>query len=130
MIKANELRIGNWVNEFGDTVIIEKGEEIDSHHQNFEPIPITPEILEKAGFVKDGFNCYNRCISWWSETQLKQLSFSGDYLYIREGELKENRIKDSIVVLWNKDLHKERFALHQLQNLYFALTGTELEINL
>jgi hypothetical protein len=93
------------------------------------PIPITPELLEACGFEKDGFNAYNICISPWPETHLKQLSFAGDYLYLREGDLSKNRIHDSLCVLWNNDLRGKMFV-HQLQNLYHALTGLELEVTL
>jgi hypothetical protein len=138
MIKSNELRIGNWVlsGHFDCpqmVVGITPNEVImiDGHHWGLElisPIPLTPEILIACGFEKDGFGDYNKSISWWPETSFKILSFAGDYLYIREGHMNHNRVDDSLCVLWNKDLHKERFTLHQLQNLYFSLTGNELTI--
>ena len=56
MIKANELRIGNWYewSEFSsigqgyDKVTLEN--HALSYHKLIKPIPLSPEILEKAGF--------------------------------------------------------------------------------
>lgn len=103
--------------------------EVGEFLKDCEGVPLTPEILEACGFQKDGFNAFNICISPWPGSHLKQLSFSGDYLYLREGELEKNRITDSLCVLWNNDL-RDKMNLHQLQNLFFALTGSELSINL
>ena len=60
---AKSLMVGDWVFTRGE---IEQVTSIydgyictehyeDSHDYYFEPIPITPEILEKNGFVKQGF---------------------------------------------------------------------------
>lgn len=97
MIKANELRIGNWVMLAGTYWQIGFAKEIDVHH--FEPIELTPEILEKIKFSGMIFPA--------------QLSVSNTGKYY-----------------WGNVVDIEIKHLHQLQNLYFALTGTELEINL
>lgn len=58
-MKANELMIGDWVKSRGK---VERVREVydgyictdsfeDSHDYHFDPIPLTPEILEKNGFV-------------------------------------------------------------------------------
>ena len=47
-MKANELRIGNWVNAYGKDCKIESGEQIDDCNQypeKFRGIPITEERL-------------------------------------------------------------------------------------
>lgn len=60
-MKAIELMIGDWVKSRGK---IEKVNSVyegyictdsfeDSHDYYFEPIPLTPEILEKNGFEKE-----------------------------------------------------------------------------
>ncbi len=58
-MKANELMIGDWVKSRGkieqvtsvyDGFICTDSFE-DSHDYYFDPIPLTPEILEKNGFV-------------------------------------------------------------------------------
>ena len=92
-------------------------------------IPLSPELLEKCGFVKDGFNAWNISVSPWPETHLKDLSFAGDYLYLREGDLDKPRHQDSLCVIWNNDL-RGVMPLHQLQNIYWWLSGNEITIQL
>ena len=58
MIAANELRIGNWVidrhgNRIACTGVTICG--VEYGDSPIEPIPLTPEILEKAGFEADTF---------------------------------------------------------------------------
>lgn len=61
-MKAKDLMIGDWVKSRGkieqvtsvyDGYICTDSFE-DSHDYYFEPIPLTPEILEKNGFTWDG----------------------------------------------------------------------------
>lgn len=80
--------------------------------EDLQPIPLTPEILEKCGFEWD--------IYWQGRTD-------GNWV-ITEGEAETWRIaygkrKNDIVVYGIKYLHK-------FQNLYFELTGKELTVNL
>jgi hypothetical protein len=120
-VKANELRIGNWVYD-GEMkricVIAEVREEtvkLDptpyaaTRLKWLMPIPLTPDILEKAGFKKDrtGFALPDRM----------SLSFS----VTKDGEYLACWLDKSLGVIVK--------YLHQLQNLYFALTGNELEVN-
>lgn len=95
-------------------------------HRYIDDDRATPHKLQLLGFVKDGFNAWNKCISPWPETHLKQLTFSGDYLYLREGELSKRREDDDIVVLWNNDLRGIMPVKH-LKELYFILTGSLLQ---
>lgn len=104
MIKANELRIGNWVMLAGAYWQIGFAEEIDVHH--FEPIELSPEILEKAGLTKSDKVDIAYTISIFTN------------------------LPDGKIHRYHKEGLSEPKYLHQLQNLYFALTGTELEINL
>jgi hypothetical protein len=97
MIQANELRVGNWVLWNGAVDTVEDGQQIDE--LVFDPIPLTPEILEKIdwnGYVKLNIGSYFKI------DDVGHLYYRSDYTGI------------------NIDY------LHQLQNLYFALTGTEL----
>jgi hypothetical protein len=137
MIQANELRIGNRFtrelrNSRGleydrDFVLTEEwmgrlfGSNISFALQDLSPIPLTHEILGKAGFVKDK---------------------EGDYwIDLQTNYLKAIFMNDGVYPVWcclaELSSEKEQFAslnrinhLHQLQNLYFALTGTELPIKL
>lgn len=111
MIKANELRIGNWVNFSGDPMIIRLGEQLDYYTDYYEPIPLTPEILEAAGF--DG------------RKDVRYFKSIGDTVLTIYYEDQKFWIQDFD---WFKlDLPSMEYV-HQLQNLYFALTGNELEI--
>lgn len=137
MIKTRELRIGNKIlvgkSEVSEVISVMRhgvyvaGDNTAIPDEHLQPIPLDQSILEACGFEKDGFGAFNYSISPFVG-QLKQLSFSGDYLYLRQGDLEKNRINDHIVVLWNKDL-KKQFYLHDLQNLIHSLTGQELAID-
>lgn len=124
MIKANDLRIGNLVyHPKTDRNIV-----VEYHHIRFavlypdngyEPIPITPEILIAAGFEKQGhsnefWNIWRLQNEWWVGESLHDEPSAG----VEKG-----------YCYWGDDYVKVLF-FHQLQNLYFALTGKELEIKL
>ena len=79
-----------------------------------EPIPLTEEILLKCGFEKGYIMyfiriCETRCYL--------RPSYRGGYYY---GICPYIELRDCKTIQY----------LHQLQNLYFALTGKELEIKL
>lgn len=76
----------------------------------YRGIPITPTLLEKAGFVHD-----DRTI-WRKETYWIHYVPGGGKCGFGFKEV------EGIFATLN--------YLHQLQNLYYALTGKELEINL
>lgn len=122
MIKANELRIGNfvlWDNEdiYSIKGIGNNGVRFNNDHGQFRlnkriyPIPLTPEILEKAGFEGNRTGFYHspngKPYSLYLNNEQEVFLYFGDY-----------------------DTNIKIKHLHHLQNLYFALTGTELEINL
>ena len=134
MTKPSELRIGNWLQlTDNDNLIYFK---VNGIYENmiweykskvalppvYEPIPITPEILEQCGFE----------IIYPAHDDKRMLSSR----YIADN--KNSRIvfdynKRIILIDINETIIKHYFLfnhLHQLQNLYFALTGEELEINL
>ena len=146
-MKANELRIGNFIllggNSFGTVVNIttETDEEpqvdfitikigggyIDSTINGFYPIKLTEEWLVRFGFEgkeSDGF-----CIP--IEIELGELQYE-KYLAL-EGSIdgfycdlvyKEDTIEEIRMIL------KDIGYVHQLQNLYFALTGEELTLKI
>jgi hypothetical protein len=129
-MKANELRIGNWVmsanykkikREIKDysVEVIRAG---DIHHletfpssKSIKPIPLTEEWLLKFGFEKKydtfEFNGLNvdGCVvhfsfdKWASEYEIENCDYT--------------------------EVPSDIQHVHQLQNLYFALTGEELTIN-
>ena len=127
MIKASELRIGNIIASgvvFSDTSLIGRVLSIGSLDCEFEQIyceceesfewfmrdnycgiPLTPEILEKMGILKSHGTPWHRMGSFAVNP------------YICGG-----------LVEWKNTAIGERPHLHELQNLYFALTGTELDV--
>lgn len=124
-IKANELRIGNHILHDGApvTVLQIEGrwvkvkqyiseERYDVELDDTAPIPLTPEILEKCGFERktdyavgiglfDYYQVNGFSLNWIDQSKC-WVVFSG-----------VNRITIK--------------NLHQLTNLYYALTGEELE---
>lgn len=105
MIPQNELRIGNRV------LIDGVSNNVDLHDMKYYdqlyPIPITEDWLIRLGFETNGLGYSPKddctiCVEKWSD---------GDwYCSIGEG------------------YEREIYHIHQLQNLYFALTGKELEL--
>lgn len=116
-MNIRELRIGNLV-KYKDTSPQIKVIEIewyffaeDHYIKNSTPIPISEEWLIKLGFVYIfEFDEYQYLGSTWFKIQHDNLiDGKRDYWFDREN-LSSIRIK----------------YVHQLQNLYFALTGEEL----
>lgn len=106
MIQANELRIGNWFEfegKYWRAVVITTN---DAPEEN--PILLTPEILEKAGFIKGDIDFDYICeyFQLYEDNNGWRVGFDG------------NVINTSLKYL------------HQLQNLYHAVSGEELNISL
>jgi len=121
-MKANELRIGSIIRvTFSEDEIgfgkdhngiieaIQKSKVIVSGGLHWhpieaiEPIPLTPSVLDAidwGGYTDLSINSYFKI------DNVGHLYYCGDYTGVN------------------------LYHLHQLQNLYFALTGTELEIDL
>ena len=117
MIPVNELRIGNLALLRG----IECNVDIQllSRVKELQPIPLTPEVLEKCGF--DRLNKETMAVpSIWHSTYTRVLVKTNFDLQERGSEW--YWIEGNTIV--------ELKYLHQLQNLYFALTGKELEVTL
>jgi len=110
-MNANELRIGNWVHpdQTDDVVHVCAKDFEDTHH--LCPIKLTEEWLVKFGFVNgikriDEANHLNLFNSVGADGYLFYIGYPYEYA--------------------GTDLEIKH--VHQLQNLYFALTGEELEI--
>lgn len=133
MIKPNELRIGNRLRprrviDPENTPII--GYAICAAHiayseeylnNDWEPIPLTPEILKKCGFVKHA-----------SHSLILKVN---EQLFLYHDQF-EKLIRISFyetsftypIHLKEPGYHFQH--LHQLQNLFHSITGKELEIKL
>jgi len=119
MIKANELRIGNYYRptdgSSGPAKVTAddlKAWSIGAVYGKY--IPLTPEILEKCGF-----EYYKLRIPG---STFLELDKDGEHFNIFLKQINEDGRTDSILLKY------ELKYLQQLQNLYFALTGEELEI--
>lgn len=113
-MKATELRIGNWANNGEKDYVIDRSsmqDIINFSEEDFttdwKPIPLTGEWLERFGFFKDGEYWYRRPakippIYWVNSKPLYGINLGSPSLGMFS-------------------------YVHQLQNLYFALTGEELQ---
>lgn len=112
-MRPQELRIGNIVFWKGkNPVVLDESDFGQLHHDlNYfdvaNPIPITKEWLLKFEFSKKG--------SYWFPKNCWHRYFFHGYVLNLEPE-------GCIVP------HAQVYFVHQLQNLYFALTGKELVI--
>jgi len=121
MLKANELRIGNYIQDFEDKPYYFKVESIENKDGEFwvsyrngsincsiehiEPIPLTEEWLVKFGFEKIKNTEVFLFGGYW------EVYYNPDY---------ERYLLDLI----NIEIKVE--SVHQLQNIHFAFTGEEL----
>ena len=111
-MKANELRIGNWIiNGIGEE--FQTNEHTIAYYDNgiatlgeFKPIPLTEQWLKDFGFTINGCWCSNKLVLESDKTLMgfKRYWFNS------------NKLREKIRIKY----------VHQLQNLYFALTGKEL----
>jgi hypothetical protein len=133
MIDQKEIRIGNWF-----THNTELGSDMssgpfrwDERHwylfgdcllflDNVSPVELTPEVLEKAGFIYREEDEYHKKIDIFA------------YLVVT--------ISDCSIALYDNDddynngaysaFSRAGIKLHNLQNIIHALIGQELQINL
>jgi len=128
-MEAKELRIGNYVNYFDKTVIISKIElshigcsdknsiMINCYNQKdaFKPIPLTEEWLLKFGF-KDRSRTLKNKMSYGIEIGKMEIAW-----YRLDNKTRFQTIENGFIM-------KCVTYVHELQNLYFALTNEELTI--
>lgn len=122
-MKAEDLRIGNWVGMYGISITsdgVSPYQKVtkdifslilkhDWYIGTLYEIPLTPEILEKCGINLSDY---------------PMTLFDGDRV-----ELWWDKYK--VWIMSNKQDEKRVIPyLHTLQNLYYALKGKELEVNL
>jgi hypothetical protein len=128
-INPAELRIGNYLNygnylvrvvEIKKTVFMveypnyENANTMQSEHDNFEPIHLAEEWLIRFGFVQE---LYDDTVltGEWNKYFLKVMSISGN-----TGKWQ--------ISIGGRNLPTTIKSLHELQNLYFALTGEEITL--
>lgn len=142
-MEAKELRIGNYITSKSSSldyweVTASDIEHISDNPSHYAPIPLTEDWLVKFGFKNKPNEMYinksqyllqvtgeyeedgsiNRDETWFDGI--------GDYSWIKEGGLKTMSV--NVLCRGNYVCNCAKYV-HQLQNLYFALTGEELTIN-
>ena len=121
-MKITELRIGNLVSvanvispvlSVHEANVVSLGKGLLENYDISEvlPISLTPEILIKAGFKTQDMADMGSYI---------YLIVNHPYLYLSFNDAS----------IWIGEHNTKVTTLHQLQNLYFALTGEDLTINL
>lgn len=137
-----ELRINNFIlgnyTDYGDIEDIEKQEvckvlALDSvglaeysiwvegesayieRYDSFEGIPLTEEWFLKLGFIIRYLNEDKNKPRWWKVEGNRHID-----LYF------ESQVMSNVFMINSLQYSIEIKYVHQLQNLYFALTGTEL----
>lgn len=107
-MKISELRIGqSWIQckRYKESIIFNEDiiSVIHDIAQHYEPIALTPEILNRFGFIEMG--------TGFVKENCNYFEISKEFQYFNTGEG------------WTKSDMK---YLHKLQNLFFALAGFEL----
>jgi hypothetical protein len=110
-LEAKDLRIGNLVMDNAKVKIVTSGmisnwDIIKRDYGGYKPIPLTEEWLVRFGFEKH------------KTTDI--------YPTYAKGLINVN---DGLVWVINNGFLNHIKHVHQLQNLYFALTGRELTLN-
>ncbi len=117
-----ELRVGNWV----DVKYVNGSSNLTRTQFNYdllkylhlaEPIPLTPELLERCGFEK-----HKNSNEFWSFYVTK----NGIRLSMSHHTEKSAGVVSGCFY-WSDDYIEVNF-LHTLQNIIHSLTGTELEV--
>lgn len=126
-MNSTELRIGNWVlhkgipteiSSIGKNMLRPPYMSIMCRIDDFAPISLTPSILEDAGFKNNRYGFY-------------EIYIGGGALYIDCNDERTTTFlsKGDDEYAQEIDLVPTPY-LHQLQNLYYALKGVELTINI
>lgn len=151
-MKSDELRIGNWIefkNPVGSKYVKVMGMQInklsivydykefkDISSNSFSPISLTEDIFLKCGFTKQIGYCFRfknvhiteSCIEiGWNDNKDNKPQY---YVYLRNFNTDKSlpggvRLPDDLVIVRNDLMY-----LHELQNLFFFITGNELSISL
>lgn len=130
MIESKELRQGNKLSlsasgEIITVSVIEKiflrvrGKPFAYQFRLLNPIPLTTELLEKAGFV------FGHSSDIYDNYSLP----NGFYISYCKKSIKEG-YRHEKGNYYHGEIHIPIVNVHQLQNLFYCLTGKELQIEL
>jgi len=126
MISCHELRLGNRVLVdknlqqvsmiTGTTVFTidaEKSSGQKASEQSFEqiePVPLTDDVLKQCGFVFHGYFKFWQLLTTGARSEM---DVDSDY---------------DVIDFMRRPIIKKMASLHQLQNVYFMLKGSELKL--
>lgn len=148
MINVSELRIGNIVsnNDYSNELftvasinfLSENGEDYYAIKTNggknevwsnplylIDPVPLSIDIIRQFGFEEDGW-IEQRCNNVRSRAIIFYNRQTNYYLHFIEDE---NKLKATFLLEGYTKIELYIYYAHQLQNIYFDLTGKELIIN-
>ncbi|HEU4904410.1 MAG TPA: hypothetical protein VFT06_16505 [Flavisolibacter sp.] len=124
MIDKKEIRAGNWVikgsdtNAVSETFYVYKSLEDEysfTFTDHYFPIPLSPDVLGRSSF-RHAFG------NWFKNIEVDGIDEGLPFLRYNQ--------KTKQWYLFERLLPFQPTFLHQLQNLYFALTNKELAITL
>ena len=122
VLKESDLRIGNFIKVISSTKTFDsfitqaKGydivriEEKSFNHWNYEPVVLNEEWILKFGFKRIEGNC--------------ERNYTNGVFHVFINSLNEVNFN----FFPNFEWYKKIKYVHELQNLYFALTGSELTV--
>lgn len=119
-MKPNELRIGNYIDLGGGRNLWQISEDDILATLNLNPILLSEEWLKKFGFEKGG-NYFSKQINSWDSTIYIILEDLDYVIYFEEENMDERHANNYVSLCAIK-------YVHELQNLWFALTKNELNI--
>ena len=116
-MKSNILRVGNYVNEFGiikkaTPLLILKLHQIEQANKvclDITSINLTEDLLIELGFKKSLYKKY-----WGQEFYKKGIS-----IYLEDGEFRFYSYSNRAWTIYE--------YVHEIQTLYYILTGKEVE---
>lgn len=133
MIAANELRLGNYIlQKSGNKIstakcsfelfeLLSKGD-----HKFIYPILLKPDILQKCGFEENKkYPLYPQAREFILILPVSNSNKNEIFVYI-----KSNGEAFGRVTLNGLPASNNFYNLHTLQNVYYALTGQELAVNM
>ncbi len=124
MINIRDLRIGNWIatdDNLFMQVTLSTFSSLENSTGTYKPIPLTGDILSGCGFTYSGEDdkySYARHF----KSNLRIAYADGQYIFYYFDKLGGIILQDR--------LSSPILYLHQLQNIYYCLTGDELRLRL
>lgn len=121
MVSTLDLRVGNWViasdvigriTSVSETEVVFEGLENAVKQEDLHPVPLTKELLEKSGFRQ------------LKQTDLfEKIPLEGFTYKLHAQRVMIFHPGDNTLCHW---LNTRIVFVHQLQNLYYCLTGREI----